>query len=89
MIFPLRDGLSNVRPVSEGKPVLCVDVACLGEDAAALDELARLALSARRCGCRILVRHASPRLVELITLAGLSEALPVEPLRSDLPPPRC
>jgi hypothetical protein len=69
--------------------VLLVDAAELGDDAVALDALARMALSAHRCGCRILVRHASPRLVDLIALAGLSETLPVEPLSADVPPPTC
>jgi anti-anti-sigma regulatory factor len=73
---------------SDGKPVLCVDAAELGDDALALDALARIALTARRRGCRILVRHAAPRLVELIALAGLSETLTVEPLSSQGPPPR-
>jgi STAS domain len=89
MISPLAGGLSRVSPHSEGEPVLCVDAAELGDDALALDALARFALTARRCGCRIVLRHASPRLLDLIALAGLSETLPVEPLSSDAPPPRC
>ena len=89
MIFRAREGPSRVSRHSEGMPVLCVDVAALGDDAVALDALARFALTARRSGWRILVRHASPRLVELIALAGLSETLPVEPLSFDAPPPRC
>jgi hypothetical protein len=67
--------------------VLCVDAAALGDDAVALDALARVALTARRCGCRIVVSQASPRLVELIAFAGLTEVLPVEALTAKAPSP--
>jgi hypothetical protein len=89
MIFACRAGLSRVSPHHEGTPVLPVDAAELGDDARALDALATLALTARRCGYGVVVRHASPRLVELIELAGLSEALPLDPLRPGSTPSRC
>jgi hypothetical protein len=47
-------------------------------DAGILDALARLQLILRRHGLQLLVRGASPELLELLALAGLVEALGVE-----------
>ncbi|MGH2851703.1 MAG: hypothetical protein ACRDLP_13935, partial [Solirubrobacteraceae bacterium] len=52
--------------------VVWVDVAGLVADAVAVDALCSLALAVRRRGARTRLRNASPELVELITLAGLS-----------------
>ncbi len=87
--------------VSAGIPALCermgallekstADVVCdvgalLDPDAAAVDAVARVALTARRAGRDIRWLHASNRLGELLTLTGLHEAvglgrgLPLEP----------
>jgi hypothetical protein len=46
-----------------------------------VDALARLQLAARRSGYEVAVTGAPKDLLELIELAGLSEALGVEPLR--------
>ncbi len=46
-----------------------------------VDALARLQLVARRSGYEVAVTDAPRDLLELIELAGLSEALGVEPLR--------
>jgi hypothetical protein len=46
-----------------------------------VDALARLQLAARREGYRIEVTRAPAELVELVELAGLCEALGVEPRR--------
>jgi hypothetical protein len=46
-----------------------------------VDALARLQLAARRGGYRIEVTAAPTEVVELVELAGLSEALGVEPRR--------
>jgi hypothetical protein len=81
MILPPLGGLSRVSSHKTGARVLDVDAAGLGADADSLDALARLALLARRCGYRVAVQGASPDLASLIELAGLSEALGVEPLR--------
>jgi hypothetical protein len=40
-------------------------------DLAAVDELARLALAARRLGCAIRLRDADPDLLDLLALVGL------------------
>jgi ABC-type transporter Mla MlaB component len=53
-----------------------VDVAGVTADLAMVDLLARMALSARRRGCGLLLRGAAPELVELIDVAGLSDVLP-------------
>jgi len=52
----------------------------ISPDAGTIDALARLALTARRLGCEIRLRHASRELVELLGLAGLGETLGVEPV---------
>lgn len=85
MIFPPGAGLSKVSPHLEGVPVLRVDAAELAADAVTLDELARLALVARRSGYRIVLRRASCELASLIELAGLSDALPIEAFRPGPP----
>jgi hypothetical protein len=68
---------------------LCVEVGALVADGAAIDALARVALVARRCGYAITLRDPSPALVQLIELAGLSEALPAERLSLRSKWPRC
>ena len=39
------------------------------------DALARLQLAARRRGCRVRLRNASPALLDLVTFMGLTEVL--------------
>ena len=46
-----------------------------------VEVLARLQLVARRLGCELQVRHASPDLQCLIEFTGLSEVLGLEPGR--------
>ena len=60
------------------------DVAALdGPDAATLDALARLRLATRRRGLDSCLSRASPRLVELLALAGLQGILPVDDASHD------
>jgi ABC-type transporter Mla MlaB component len=54
---------------------LC-DVRSVPADAVTVDALARLQLAARRTGCTIRLRHASPELRELVAFMGLNEVLP-------------
>ncbi len=56
--------------------VVC-DVGALPPDAASVDALARLQLSARRLGLDVGLGNASDELLELIALVGLREVLPV------------
>jgi ABC-type transporter Mla MlaB component len=61
----------------EREPVnLGIDVGDVEADLATVAVLARIALVARRCGCELTLRDASQELIDLIELAGLSEALP-------------
>jgi STAS domain-containing protein len=53
------------------------DVSALAAEVAAVEALARLALVARRLGCPLKVRRASPELRDLVEFCGLSAALGV------------
>ncbi len=46
-----------------------------------VDRLARCALAARRRGLRIRLVGASPELVELVALSGLTRVIPAAPAR--------
>jgi hypothetical protein len=61
----------------EGIEVIACDVSELAAEVAAVDALARLALVARRLGCPLKLRQASPELCELVAFCGLSDALGV------------
>ncbi len=56
-------------------------VGALEADAATLDLLARLQLSARRLGIEVRLLDASPELRELVSFAGLNGVLRLEPGR--------
>jgi hypothetical protein len=45
---------------------------------ATIDQIARLQLEARRCGCNLELKNANPCLLDLIDFAGLAEVLRVE-----------
>jgi ABC-type transporter Mla MlaB component len=60
--------------------IACCHVTGVGVDAVTIDALARLQLAARRQGCRVVLRGASPRLRELVAFMGLSHVLPEENL---------
>ena len=53
---------------------LC-DVCEVEPNAVTVDALARLQLAARRNGCRVQLRGASPALCELVEFMGLSDVL--------------
>jgi len=61
--------------------VLVCDLTGVQATAATVDALARLALALKRQGARLLLRHASTELVELIAFMGLAEVLRIEPSR--------
>ena len=48
-------------------------------DLGTVESLARLQLAARRCGLELRLAHVPDELRELITFAGLAEALGLEP----------
>jgi anti-anti-sigma regulatory factor len=58
-----------------------LDVGVLAPDAAAVDLLARLTLTARRRGARIRLRDPTPELQALLRFVGLAEVLPVQSRR--------
>ena len=60
--------------------MLTCDVADVGADAVTVDALARLALVARRRGCRVRLANCSPELADLVRLVGLEDVLDVESL---------
>jgi anti-anti-sigma regulatory factor len=57
--------------------VLC-DVGGVVADAASVEALARLQLVARRAGCDLRLRNASPELRDLVAFMGLRDVLPEE-----------
>ncbi len=67
-VVVLRDGAEVAR-----WPLVCGPMLHL----AVVDELAQLALQARRQGCSIWLRAACPELVALLRLTGLSGVIPV------------
>jgi anti-anti-sigma regulatory factor len=67
----LRDG----RPAG----VVCDVAGVTSPDAVVADTLARLQLQARRVGLQMHLSRASPALVELLSLTGLLDVLPLAP----------
>lgn len=66
-------------PASAPEPVtFAIDVRDIDPDAVTVDALARLQLAARRLSCRLLLRNASPELLELVTFMGLADVLQEE-----------
>lgn len=64
----LKDGRAEL--------VACDVAAVQAPDAVTLDLLARLQLTARRCGGRVRLVHACVELRDLVAMCGLSEVLP-------------
>ena len=60
---------------ARGSTVAC-DVAGVPADAVTVDALARLQLCAKRHGCRVRLRNASPHLRALVEMMGLEDVLP-------------
>ncbi len=79
----LRDAcrqLALLLDQAEDGSVACDVGALTSADAAAIDAIARLQLTALRRGGRIRLLHVPSRLHELLSLAGLAETLGLEPL---------
>jgi ABC-type transporter Mla MlaB component len=58
-----------------GPAVVACDVRDVAPDAVTVEALARLQAAARRRGCRVRLRGASPELVELVAFMGLADVL--------------
>lgn len=52
------------------------DVSGVEPDAVCVEALARLQLAAKRHGCTVRLRHASPELLRLVAFMGLADVLP-------------
>ena len=70
----LCDRLCRILAAREADVALCA-VNDVGLDAVTVDALARLQLAARRHGCRMILRNASPALLELVAFMGLEDVL--------------
>ena len=67
---------ATVVLVCGGAEVASWPLVCAGPpDLAVVDGLGRLQLAARRLGCGVRLRDASPELAELLDLCGLGEEL--------------
>lgn len=71
----LCERLRGLFEVAGTELVVCDVRGLVGPDAAAVDALAQMQLTARRLGHSIRVRHACPVLAELLVLSGLSEVV--------------
>ena len=59
------------RAAAEGRAVVVCDVGGIRPDLVAVEALARVALTAKRLGCRVRVRGASEELCRLAAYLGL------------------
>jgi ABC-type transporter Mla MlaB component len=59
-----------------GADIAVCDARGVDPDAVTVDALARLQLAARRHGCQVRLRNASPELLELVDFMGLTDVLP-------------
>jgi ABC-type transporter Mla MlaB component len=59
-----------------GVRVALCDVRGVQPTAGSVDALARLQLAAKRTGCQVRLRNASPELLRLVDFLGLSDVLP-------------
>jgi ABC-type transporter Mla MlaB component len=78
----LSDLVRGLRAMGNVHLVVCDVSQIVDPDFVTVDALARLALGVRRCGCHVRLRGASPKLRELLALAGLGEVLPCGPDQS-------
>jgi ABC-type transporter Mla MlaB component len=61
--------------LGESGSIACCNVEGVEPDAVCVDALARLQLAAKRRGCCVRLAHASPELLELVALMGLTHVL--------------
>jgi ABC-type transporter Mla MlaB component len=74
----LCDRVCTLLTESRADVVVC-DICDVEPDAVTVDALARLQLAARRNGCLIRLRGASPALCELVGFMGLTDVLCIRP----------
>ncbi len=71
----LGDEVGDLLRTTGARQLVCDVGGVIRTDAATVDAVCRIKVMARRVGCRVLVRHASPELVELLDLMGLCEVV--------------
>jgi hypothetical protein len=74
----IRALCNGVRVLSEAhdvEAVICDVGNVVAPDASAVDALARLELTARRCGCRVILCNACRDLTSLLALTGLDDVV--------------
>ena len=71
----LCDRVCRLLAESNRPAVVACDVRDVAPDAVTVEALARLQLAARRRGCRVRLRGASPELAELVAFMGLADVL--------------
>ena len=70
----LCDRVSMLLATSQATTAIC-DVGTVEADAVTVEALARLQLAAKRYGCQIRLRRASPDLLDLVEFMGLQDVL--------------
>jgi ABC-type transporter Mla MlaB component len=78
MSFASQTRLGSEMTAPCRSTIVC-DVGALPPDAAAIDLLARLQLTAKRLGLELRLHHASSELQDLLAFAGLRDVLRIEP----------
>jgi anti-anti-sigma regulatory factor len=71
----LGDEIGDLLRATGASLVICDLGGVTDANAAAVDAVCRARLAARRLGCRLRLRHASPELVELLDLMGLCDVV--------------
>jgi anti-anti-sigma factor len=61
----------------DARQIVCDVGAVFRSDVAVVDVLCRMRLAARRRGCQLQVRDASTELLDLLSLVGLSDVIPI------------
>ena len=72
----LCDRVCALLAAAGGAAVAFCDVRGVAPDAVTADALARLQLAAKRRGCQVRLRGASPELRDLLAFMGLCDVLP-------------
>ena len=69
------DEIGDLLRATGASLVICDLGGVKDANAAAVDAVCRVHLAARRLGCRLRLRHASPELVDLLDLMGLCDVV--------------
>ena len=67
--------VGDLLRMTGARQLVCDVGGVIRADAATVDAVCRIRVTARRLGCDVHVRHASPELVELLDLMGLCDVV--------------